>query len=100
MPFDIEGSDPPAGGDTPNNLAVVVDGIRGVFDVTVHSDGGAANSFDLYLPDPADAAGFSSTVTFYGGAGAGQEAPGEEGEMIVFVGVRPVRPLFCCLERA
>ena len=89
MPFDVEapspGSAAEALGDTPRHLALVVDGMRGVLDVTVHgADGGSANSFDLYLSDPAQAVGLASSVSFYGQG----EREGES-RMILLVGIRP-----------
>ena len=89
MPFDVEapspGSATEALGDTPRHLALVVDGMRGVLDVTVHgANGGSANSFDLYLPDPDEALGLASSVSFYGDG----ECPGES-RMILLVGIRP-----------
>ena len=89
MPFDVEPPSPAgtadALGDTPRHLALVVDGFRGVLDVTVHgADGGSANSFDLYLPDPAQAVGLASSVSFYGQG----EREGES-RMILLVGIRP-----------
>jgi hypothetical protein len=84
MPFDIEAPGS-TNADTPRHLALVVDGVRGVLDVTVHGGaGGSANGFDLYLPDPEAALGLASSVSFY-----------EEGEhdgesrMILIIGVRP-----------
>jgi hypothetical protein len=89
MPFDVEAPSPAgttdALGDTPRHLALVVDGMRGVLDVTVHgANGGRANSFDLYLPDPDTALGLASSVSFYGDG----ECPGES-RMILMVGIRP-----------
>ncbi|MEI9987824.1 MAG: hypothetical protein WDN69_34695 [Aliidongia sp.] len=68
----------------PRHLALIVDGFRGTLDVTVHGGLGIANSFDLYLPDPAQLAGMNSSVSFHGAG----EPDGEE-RMIVFVGIRP-----------
>jgi hypothetical protein len=82
MPFDIEAPAETVG-DTPRHLALIVDGISGVLDVTVHG-GGNANSFDLYLPDPDGAIGLASSVSFY----AAGERTGEN-RMILIVGVRP-----------
>jgi len=81
MPFDIEAPSL-AEADTPRHLALVVDCMRGILDVTVH--GGCAHGFDLYLPDPDTALGLASSVSFY-------EAGASEGEnrMILIVGVRP-----------
>jgi len=89
MPFDIEAPSATgtgeAAGETPRHLALIVDGISGVLDVTVHGGaGGSANSFDLYLPDPDEAFRLASSISFY--------AEGEhEGEsrMILIVGLRP-----------
>ena len=88
MPFDVEAAMPPdkrAIDETPCHLALIVGGFRGIFDVTVHGEGTrAADSFDLYLPDPADAVGLNTSVNFYGDG-----EPDGEGRMIVFVGIHP-----------
>jgi hypothetical protein len=84
MPFDVEApiGTTEAPGDTPRHLALVVDGLRGVLDVTVH--GVRAHGFDLYLPDPATALGLASSVSFYDDG----EHEGES-RMILLVGIRP-----------
>ena len=88
MPFAIEApTSPQEAGDTPRHLTLIVDGFRGTFDVTVHGGLGIANSFDLYLSDPAQLVGMNSSVSFHG---AGE--PDGEDRMIVFVGIRPGMP--------
>ncbi|HVJ52092.1 MAG TPA: hypothetical protein VM689_06510 [Aliidongia sp.] len=95
MPFAIEGTDPSAGGDTPSNFTLVANRLRGVIDVTVYSDGGAANSFDLFLPTPSTAIALARSVNF----DCGERICGE-GRMIVFVGTLPMLPAFSSMERS
>ncbi|MEI9981761.1 MAG: hypothetical protein WDN69_00135 [Aliidongia sp.] len=94
MPFAIEGADASTGSDTPCNFALAVGCFRGVLDVTTYSDGGAANSFDLYLPTPSAAIGFSRSVNF----SCGEKICGEA-RMIVFVGTWPTRRGFSSVEQ-